>query len=133
MNRKMNRKLLCSNDDLSEDDYSTDNFLYNLGKLLKKKFKSGYIHVIGKNLGWRHLNGETYARFDTEQSFEGAAEQIIRQIFPQTSSWSASVFVHPVLKAKGLEIRVTHHDNPVNGDCFLLSPCAESTWRAKRL
>lgn len=118
-----------------EPDCGDDNDLYeieweffceSLGELIRKKFKALSMKIQGENLGWRKLSGVAYLQIDESTSY-----QMGRQLFSKLHS-GTECHVRVRTYKRGLEIAITHHDNPVGGDKFYCLPCAPSTVERNR-
>ena len=91
-------------------------FTENLTELLQKKAHDGNAwRVIGKELGWRKLDGYKYTLADT-------ASELLRAILPETDC-TISVYNYK----NGYQIRASHHDAPM-GESYYITPCALSTY-----
>lgn len=107
-----------------EDDW--DDFASQIGELVKKRFKSEYCKVTGKNMGWRKRSGhkvfQVY-RIDLD-SYE-VGRDFLNEFMP---SGDYSAIVHSLNHGKGLFFRVTHHDNPVGGDEYYILPTTKGVY-----
>lgn len=93
-----------------------DYFTETLTELLEKKAHNGNAwRVIGKELGWRKLNGYKYTLADT-------ATELLRALLPETNC-TISVYNYK----NGYRLQVSHHDAPT-GETYLVAPCALSTY-----
>ena len=91
-------------------------FTENLTELLKKKAHDGNAwRVIGKELGWRKLNGYKYTLADT-------ATELLLALLPETDC-TISVYNYK----NGYQVQASHHDAPM-GESYFVTPCALSTY-----
>ena len=94
-----------------------DNFEWEFNHLVQKKNPDGYFKIVGKNLGWDRREGYKYAEISCA-----------RELFNAISTLAESTISIYRYHNKGLFIRATNHDNPVNGDQYYLVPVAYSTY-----
>lgn len=96
-----------------------------LGAIIKKRFKTGYVKCYAENMGWRHLTGFKVFECDTDSDEDLVSAKFLREFVPD-SDWSARVYSYN--NSRGLYFNVRHHDNPVLGDSYYLSPIRERTY-----
>ena len=100
-------------------------FLIDVGVLVEKRFTTGYVKCTAEDMGWRHLSGYKVFKCDTNDSYEDIGRRFVNSFCPNCD-WSADVY--SLNNSRGLFFRVTHHDNPVNGDKYYLMPISERTY-----
>ena len=100
--------------DLFSDEWGY--FTETLTELLQKKAHDGNAwRVIGKELGWRKLNGYKYTLADT-------ATKLLQAMLPETDC-TISVYNYK----NGYQVQASHHDAPM-GESYFVTPCALSTY-----
>lgn len=125
-------------DNLSEDDIRRqcyeDSYLYEeawgdflntVGDALDKAAPKGYIRIDGSNLGWRGLSGHKYLDVsydDKRKVYLNTPEKRARYLLNNIVCDSDSSIQMATHGRHGLYFNITHHDNPVSGDCFDISP-----------
>ncbi len=120
---KIGKKLLAQYEPYG-DEFAWEDFLYEVGELVKKRFARGYVKCEATNLGWRHLSGFKVFSYDSDQDNTEAARSFLHQFTPDCA-WSADVY--SLNEGKGLYFRVSHHDAPT-GESYYLMPIAQSTY-----
>lgn len=112
------------------DEFEWEDFLESLGTLVKKRFKTDCVKCTAKNLGWRHLSGYKVFKCDTNRPANEVGAQFISNFMPDCE-WSARVY--SLNSGKGLYINATHHDNPVSGDEYYLTPISFRTYERLKI
>lgn len=83
------------------------------------KNESHYFKVVGKNLGWRHLEGYKILRANN-------GEELLKGVLPKTCEFSLYV---KKMKTQ-LIIKCTHHDAPT-GEYYFIKPLTKKELREK--
>ncbi|MDR2870475.1 MAG: hypothetical protein LBV04_08500 [Deferribacteraceae bacterium] len=121
-----------SEDELYKQCY-TDDFLYvqawedfveTVGQLLEKLAPSAYVHIEGKNLGWRGLSGEMYIELPSSDPIANA-KHLLRKLICSADS---NIRMESVA-GKALYFNITHHDNPINGDSFTVTAMSPTAYQ----
>lgn len=112
------------------DEFDWFDFKYSVGMLLSKTLGTNrYVKVVAEIQNpW---NGEVkqgykYLRLDFARDCDDYALSLLVQIFPREIG---SLKVYRLKNRKGLMIKHTHHDNPVNGDTYYVYPSCEAKYR----
>lgn len=113
-------------DQVHEEDVDIywEDFCQDLGEHFKKKFKSFCAKVSYRNLGWRNTSGTSSIEIP-ETLTSAMGRDLIQRLAPKSGDFTVQVYSYK----NGLEFRIKHHDNPVNGDEFYLTPIAQSSHR----
>lgn len=125
MNNK--KPILTLGYDYEEEDveFEYEFFHEELGFIVKKRFPTGCAYVAAEDVGWRRMSADGYIKFDIDEKYtENVGINFLRDLKPKTSECTIQVYKYK----KGLYLNIKHHDNPVNGDRYFLTPCAESTY-----
>lgn len=118
------RTLLLDTNNLC-DECDWEFFLIELGTLVSQRFTTGYVLCEAENMGWRHLSGYKVFECDLNDTLEDLGRSFLNAFCPDCD-WSARVYSYK--NDTGLYLNVTHHDNPVSGDDYYLTPIDEETY-----
>lgn len=112
-------------EELREEIY-TDSFFWDIQResfreylteiMQSRKGFTGFWKVEGRNMGWQNRQGYKYIKADS-------GEELLKAILPDTDC-TVTVYRH----ARGLEMRVSHHDAPT-GEWHVLKTIAKSTYQ----
>ena len=105
-----------------DSECAWDNYSHALTVLVTTRFKEHCIKVSRDITRW---NGNRYGGYKCADCIENG-EDLMNCIFPRGMGES-HVYVYSYRGGKGLALRVTHHDNPVNGDWYYVVPVKQST------
>ena len=106
------------------DESSWNDLMIALGTIIKKRFKTGYVKCRAENMGWRKASGYKVFKCNTDREEDYVGADFLSKFTPDCE-WSAKVYS---LDSRGLFFTVTHHDNPVNGDRYYLTPISARTY-----
>lgn len=109
-------------DSSSEDEFAYEDFKITLAPIVEKIFTTGYVKCSAENMGWRRVSGYKVFIFDPQVR---TVSDFLSNFMPDTD-WSCQVF--RAVNGHGLYFNVTHHDNPVSGDEYYLTPISENTY-----
>ena len=116
------KKTILELEPYSEESTWND-FMLELGVLIKHRFKTGYVKCSAENMGWRHLSGYKVFKCDTNREEDYVAADFLRSFMPDCD-WSARVY--SLNGGKGLFFSVSHHD--AQGECYYLTPISQRTY-----
>ena len=107
------------------EDYEWEDFLFSLGVLIRDRFETGYVKCSAENMGWRKLKAYKVFECDINESPINIARNFLFSFMPNCD-WSTTVY--SLNSGRGLFFTVTHHDNPVGGDRYFLTPISQRTY-----
>lgn len=107
------------------DEIEWDDFLLALGTLIKERFTTGFVKCSAEDIGWRHLRGYKAFECNPDPNEWTVARSFLFSFMPNCD-YSARVY--SLNSGRGLYINVTHHDNPVSGDRYYLTPISQRTY-----
>lgn len=107
------------------DPFATLTRYTKLGELVIERFKEGYVMCRAKNIGWMRLEGYKVFAIDTYRDPYDVGIAFIEEFCPHCD-WTARVY--SLNEESGLYFNITHHDNPVNGDSYYLTPITEEVY-----
>ncbi|MGL5913260.1 MAG: hypothetical protein ACRCZB_03775 [Bacteroidales bacterium] len=103
---------------------------YNVGVQFENLFESACFKVDAVNIGWQKMSGYKYVdlrNFDYK-AFDEIGRKVLNTVFNYSYSYSMTCYKCD----NGLYINVKHHDNPVNGDKYYLTPLTVRQLTAKK-
>lgn len=108
------------------EECTWNDFMIELGTLIKERFKTGYVKCSAYNMGWRNLSGYKVFRCytDSKEDADYVAADFLRSFIPDCE-WSARVY--SLNSGKGLYFCVCTHDSPT-GESYYLTPISERTY-----
>ena len=107
------------------DEFEYEDFCLSLAELVEKRFKTGYVKCEAKNMGWQRRSGYKVFKIDEQLREEQLGMKFLNNFMPNCE-WCAKVY--SLNNGKGLCFIVAHHDNPVSGDEYYLTPISERTY-----
>lgn len=125
-------------DNVFSPDYNEntwDDFCYTLGARLIECNPDLYFKIVASDIGWLHRSGVKYvslkyAKSDYEEEVaRQVGQEFMSSMYPRGFEGSVQIFR---CHAHGTEFVVKNHDNPVNGDRYRVTKCAQSTYENNR-
>ena len=118
-----------------EDDSILDTyeqFTTDLGVMIRDRdvFGTDYIKITAQNVGWQRRCAVKAITVDREYHDELLGRTILSECGLSDDNHIRIYRLMP--RSRGILIRATNHDNPVNGDRFYLTPCVERTFNRLR-
>ena len=100
-----------------------EDFLYNLGLLIQKRFNTGYVQCKAENIGWQRRSGYKVFECDINEDPISVSRGFLCSFMPDCD-WCARVY--SLNSGKGLYFSVSHHD--AHGESYYLTPISERTY-----
>ena len=107
------------------EEFELNLTMQDLGAYIKQRFKTGYVKCEAENMGWQRRSGYKVFKCNIDREADDVGADFIRNFVPNCE-WSAKVY--SLNSGKGLYFNVTHHDNPVSGDRYYLTPISQRTY-----
>ena len=109
------------------DEFDFEEFLYEVGLHIQRRFPEGYVMCKAENMGWLRRSGYKKFKFRMDINCIEVARNFLYEFMPDCE-WHTKVY--SLNRGKGLAFVVQHHDNPVDGDRYYCTPIKESTYNS---
>lgn len=114
--------------DGSGDEFDWFDFKYAVGLKAASNF-DGYCKAVCYSTnpftGEPRVSLPKYIQIDLARDSDECGSSLLNQLFRQIGS----VEMYGLSNRKGLCFMHRHHDNPVDGDLIVVTPCSEKTYR----
>ncbi len=127
MKLRVSKNVVAEYDSDLNDEIDWYDFKYELGHQLKFKFPDRYIRIQSSVTSpISHVTSvrNVCMKLGLAKDAPEYAYNLLSVLFNDIGH----LRVYSVQNRPGLVIRHTHHDNPVNGDEYVITSCAESTY-----
>lgn len=111
------------------DELDWEEFKYCLGLLVKKHFPEGTFKASLFTVSFLGTPRNGYSYFKTcSEGIDDAGYDMLYSLFKNYDL--GTIEVYGIKNRKGLVFHHTHHDNPVNGDWVVVTPCSERMYNS---